>query len=82
MAAAALADEARTMDLADRFLNSECVKRMLQADQVFVDDSDDFFPYRHLSKLGSFVTFFRFASLNKFFHFFSVQSFCCCTRID
>ncbi|KAG0593029.1 hypothetical protein M758_1G292200 [Ceratodon purpureus] len=34
VAAAALADEARTMDLADRFLNSECVKRMLQADQV------------------------------------------------
>lgn len=33
-AAAALADEARTMDLADRFLNSEAVKRMLQADQV------------------------------------------------
>ncbi|KAH7283085.1 hypothetical protein KP509_35G060100 [Ceratopteris richardii] len=34
LAAAALADEARSMDLADRFLNSECVKRMLQADQV------------------------------------------------
>eukprot|EP00250_Pteridium_aquilinum_P018384 c24061_g1_i1 orf=1052-3736(-) len=34
VAAAALADEARMMDLADRFLNSECVKRMLQADQV------------------------------------------------
>lgn len=33
-AAAALADEARSMDLADRYLNSECVKRMLQADQV------------------------------------------------
>lgn len=33
-AAAALADEARCMDLADRYLNSECVKRMLQADQV------------------------------------------------
>lgn len=33
-AAAALANEARTMDLADRFINSECVKRMLQADQV------------------------------------------------
>ncbi|XP_026408454.1 N-terminal acetyltransferase A complex auxiliary subunit NAA15-like [Papaver somniferum] len=33
-AAAALADEARCMDLADRFINSECVKRMLQADQV------------------------------------------------
>eukprot|EP00850_Spirogloea_muscicola_P016597 SM000135S27041 [mRNA] locus=s135:306743:314702:- [translate_table: standard] len=33
-AAAALADEARTMDLADRFLNSECVKRLLEADQV------------------------------------------------
>lgn len=42
VAAAALADEARTMDLADRFLNSECVKRMLQADQVFVVDSDVF----------------------------------------
>lgn len=34
LAAAALADEARSMDLADRFLNSECVKRMLQADKV------------------------------------------------
>lgn len=34
VAAAALVDEARSMDLADRFLNSECVKRMLQADQV------------------------------------------------
>ena len=33
-AAAALADEARRMDLADRHINSECVKRMLQADQV------------------------------------------------
>ncbi|KAJ6839531.1 N-alpha-acetyltransferase 15, NatA auxiliary subunit [Iris pallida] len=33
-AAAALADEARSMDLADRYLNSACVKRMLQADQV------------------------------------------------
>ena len=34
-AAAALADEARCMDLADRYINSECVKRMLQADQVY-----------------------------------------------
>lgn len=34
VAAAAFADEARKMDLADRFLNSDCVKRMLQADQV------------------------------------------------
>ncbi|XP_038999817.1 N-terminal acetyltransferase A complex auxiliary subunit NAA15-like [Hibiscus syriacus] len=33
-AAASLADEARCMDLADRYINSECVKRMLQADQV------------------------------------------------
>ncbi|KAF2323305.1 hypothetical protein GH714_034540 [Hevea brasiliensis] len=33
-AASALADEARCMDLADRYINSECVKRMLQADQV------------------------------------------------
>ncbi|WOG99228.1 hypothetical protein DCAR_0518576 [Daucus carota subsp. sativus] len=33
-AAAALADEARCMDLADRCANSDCVKRMLQADQV------------------------------------------------
>lgn len=33
-AAAAFADEGRKMDLADRFLNSESVKRMLQADQV------------------------------------------------
>lgn len=33
-AAAAMADEARCMDLADRYINSECVKRMLQADKV------------------------------------------------
>ncbi|CAK9174650.1 unnamed protein product [Ilex paraguariensis] len=33
-AAAALADEARCMDLADRYINSKCVKRLLQADQV------------------------------------------------
>ncbi|CAL9113079.1 unnamed protein product [Musa textilis] len=33
-AAADLADEARSMDLADRYLNSECVMHMLQADQV------------------------------------------------
>ncbi|KAL4589164.1 hypothetical protein LXL04_002068 [Taraxacum kok-saghyz] len=32
--AASLADEARGMDLADRYVNSQCVKRMLQADQV------------------------------------------------
>lgn len=37
-AAAALADEARCMDLADRYINSECVKRMLQADQVLIVD--------------------------------------------
>lgn len=29
-----LADEARKMDLADRYLNSECTKIMLQADEV------------------------------------------------
>ncbi|GKB39589.1 putative transferase, partial [Tanacetum coccineum] len=34
VAAAALADEARSMDLADRYVNSQCVKRMLQADQA------------------------------------------------
>uniref|UniRef100_A0A7N0RHA1 Uncharacterized protein n=1 Tax=Kalanchoe fedtschenkoi TaxID=63787 RepID=A0A7N0RHA1_KALFE len=34
VAAASLADEARCMDLSDRYINSECVKRMLQADQV------------------------------------------------
>ncbi|KAL6996526.1 N-alpha-acetyltransferase 16, NatA auxiliary subunit [Sarracenia purpurea var. burkii] len=34
VSAAALADEARCMDLADRYINSDCVKRMLQADQV------------------------------------------------
>lgn len=34
--AAALADEARCMDLADRYVNSDCVKRMLQADQVLM----------------------------------------------
>ncbi|KAF5726902.1 putative NMDA receptor-regulated protein [Tripterygium wilfordii] len=37
-AAAALADEARCMDLADRYINSECVKRMLQADKVALAD--------------------------------------------
>ncbi|WOH05562.1 hypothetical protein DCAR_0624981 [Daucus carota subsp. sativus] len=35
-AAAALADEARCMDLSDRYANSYCVKRMLQADQVIL----------------------------------------------
>ncbi|KAF5758183.1 putative transferase [Helianthus annuus] len=35
-AAAELADEARCMDLADRYVNSQCVKRMLQADQVLL----------------------------------------------
>ncbi|XP_076925857.1 N-terminal acetyltransferase A complex auxiliary subunit NAA15-like [Bidens hawaiensis] len=34
VAAAELADEARCMDLADRYVNSQCAKRMLQADQV------------------------------------------------
>lgn len=34
VAASALADEARSMDLADRYLNSECVMAMLEADQV------------------------------------------------
>lgn len=34
VAAASLADEARCMDLADRYVNSDCVRRMLQADQV------------------------------------------------
>lgn len=38
-AAAALADEARCMDLADRYINSDCVKRMLQADQVLISFS-------------------------------------------
>ncbi|KAF9685220.1 hypothetical protein SADUNF_Sadunf03G0032000 [Salix dunnii] len=37
-AAATLADEARCMDLADRYINSECVKRMLQDDQVALAD--------------------------------------------
>lgn len=37
IAAAAIADEARSMDLADRYLNSECVIRMLQADQVHLN---------------------------------------------
>ncbi|KAJ1688374.1 hypothetical protein LUZ63_019764 [Rhynchospora breviuscula] len=36
VAAASLADEARSMDLADRYLNSECVMAMLEADQVGV----------------------------------------------
>jgi N-alpha-acetyltransferase 15/16, NatA auxiliary subunit len=34
VAASGLADEARLMDLADRYLNSECVMAMLEADQV------------------------------------------------
>ncbi|XP_022714904.1 N-terminal acetyltransferase A complex auxiliary subunit NAA15-like isoform X2 [Durio zibethinus] len=34
VAAASFADEARCLDLADRYINSESVKRMLQADQV------------------------------------------------
>jgi len=38
-AAAAFADEARCMDLGDRYVNSDCVKRMLQADQVFLSIS-------------------------------------------
>jgi len=42
-AAAALADEARSMDLADRYLNSECVMQMLQADQVTKLGSVPFF---------------------------------------
>ena len=42
-AAAALADEARSMDLADRYLNSECVMQMLQADQVTKLGSAPFF---------------------------------------
>ncbi|XP_022723349.1 N-terminal acetyltransferase A complex auxiliary subunit NAA15-like isoform X4 [Durio zibethinus] len=35
VAAASFADEARCMDLADRYINSESVKRMLQADQYY-----------------------------------------------
>lgn len=63
MAAAALADEARTMDLADRFLNSECVKRMLQADQVFVVDFDDIhLLFRFFVLEEPFMAFFEFAS--------------------
>lgn len=38
VAAAALADESRSMDLADRYLNSECVLRMLEADQIGLAD--------------------------------------------
>eukprot|EP00245_Coleochaete_scutata_P016412 TRINITY_DN7656_c0_g1_i1.p1 TRINITY_DN7656_c0_g1~~TRINITY_DN7656_c0_g1_i1.p1 ORF type:complete len:640 (-),score=182.18 TRINITY_DN7656_c0_g1_i1:425-2110(-) len=34
VAAAALADEARSMDLADRYLNGEAVKRMVKANQM------------------------------------------------
>nr|GEZ27735.1 N-alpha-acetyltransferase 15, NatA auxiliary subunit [Tanacetum cinerariifolium] len=34
IAAVALADEARCMDLADHYVNSQCVKPMLQADEV------------------------------------------------
>jgi hypothetical protein len=37
-AAAALAEEARSLDLADRYLNNEAVKRFLNADQV--DDAE------------------------------------------
>jgi len=58
VAAAALADEARTMDLADRFLNSECVKRMLQADKVFVLDSDKKILWRYFVWIGLLCAFF------------------------
>ncbi|XWS11877.1 hypothetical protein CRYUN_Cryun37aG0038800 [Craigia yunnanensis] len=42
VAAASLADEARCMDLADRYINSESVKRMLQADQVALAEKTAF----------------------------------------
>jgi hypothetical protein len=48
-AAAALADEARSMDLADRYLNSECVMQMLQADQVQLN----WVPFLQFSLLSS-----------------------------
>lgn len=53
VAAAALADEARSMDLADRFINSECVKRMLQADQVCLT----------VQKICYFLVFFFFLKI-------------------
>jgi len=53
-AAAALADEARCMDLADRYINSECVKRMLQADQVYVYSNQ--FVQIVCAELLSFIT--------------------------
>lgn len=46
VAAAALADEARSMDLADRYVNSQCVKRMLQADQAGTFTHVFFWSYR------------------------------------
>lgn len=61
-AAAALADEARCMDLADRYINSDCVKRMLQADQVL--------SYFYLHKMLILNDFF-----NNFLFFPLVDSF-------
>ncbi|XP_058226821.1 N-terminal acetyltransferase A complex auxiliary subunit NAA15 [Rhododendron vialii] len=78
VAAAALADEARCMDLADRYVNSDCVKRLLQADQValaektavlFTKDGD---PHNNLHdmqcmwyELGSGESYFRQGDLGR-----------------
>ncbi|XP_078432271.1 tetratricopeptide repeat (TPR)-containing protein [Wolffia australiana] len=77
-AGAALADEARSMDLADRFLNSECVKRMLQADQVaqaektavlFTKDGDQHNNLHDMQcmwyEIGSGESYFRQGSLGQ-----------------
>lgn len=75
VAAAALVDEARTMDLADRFLNSECVKRMLQADQVFVVDSDNF-SLEVIFLDRNFVALFIFVSLDNHLPFCTFICWC------
>ncbi|KAJ8427132.1 hypothetical protein Cgig2_033942 [Carnegiea gigantea] len=76
-AAAALADEARCMDLADRYINSECVKRMLQADQVslaektavlFTKDGDqhnNLYDMQCMYELASGESYFRQGELGK-----------------
>jgi peptide alpha-N-acetyltransferase len=64
-AAAAFADEARRMDLADRYVNSECVKRMLQADQVSVFNCTIFI-YQLTSLLIQMIIFFSFSDSGVF----------------
>ncbi|KAL5996964.1 N-alpha-acetyltransferase 16, NatA auxiliary subunit [Asimina triloba] len=66
-AAAALADEARSMDLADRYINSECVKRMLQADQAVVILLANYLNLRILTRyeLASGESYFRQGDLGR-----------------